>query len=264
MPWSLRLVLLLVLASAGALVWSKRPLVGDAEKVCKVAELSACPEPESSLIGNVCKIAWLERSLWSFGRLAPLPRGGEPGGGDFLRSLARAAGLSACPEAEVVDREFAIRWQQAEAARRALAPPEPESISGLQGAPAVAGGDTGEGQAGKRVRGIVRTEAPAVDGELDPSLVSQEVHARIGAIKACYERALRRKPKLAGKVKMRWMITAAGTVSGVDIEEDSLGDAEVAACIKGLVGRWRFVAPAGGSVEVIYPFVFQASSETAP
>ena len=109
MPWSLRLVLLLVLAGAGVFAWGKRPFVGDAEKVCRVAELSACPWSESSLVGNDCKIAWLEHSMWRFGRLAQLPRGGGPGGGDFLRALAREAGLFACPEADVVDREFEKR-----------------------------------------------------------------------------------------------------------------------------------------------------------
>jgi TonB family protein len=133
------------------------------------------------------------------------------------------------------------------------------NISGLRGAGSIAGGDTGAGSTEKRVSGIVKSEAPAVDGELDPSLVSKEVRARIGAIKVCYERALKRNPNLSGKVKVRWTITAAGTVSSVDIEEDSMGDSEVSSCIKNLVARWRFPAPSGGSVEVVYPFVFQAS-----
>jgi len=42
-------------------------------------------------------------------------------------------------------------------------------------------------------------------------LVSKEVRARIGAVKACYERALKRNPNLSGKIKVRWTITAAGT-----------------------------------------------------
>jgi len=133
------------------------------------------------------------------------------------------------------------------------------NISGLRGAGSIAGGDTGAGLSEKRITGIVKSEAPAVDGELDPSLVSKEVRTRIGAIKACYERALKRNPSLSGKVKVRWTITAAGTVSAVEIEEDSMGDSEVASCIKGLVSRWRFPAPSGGSVDVVYPFVFQAS-----
>ena len=264
MPWSLRLACLLLLAGAGALVWSKRPWVGDVAKVCQVAELSACPGPGSSLVSDGCKIAWLERSMWSFDRLAQMPRGGGPGGGDFLRSLAREAGLAACPEADVVDQEFASRRQQEEVTRRAQAEPEAESVAGLPSVPALARGDTGEGTTERRVHGIVKSQAPSVEGEMDPALVSKEVRARVGAVKACYERALRRQPSLSGQVKLAWVITAAGTVSDVELREDSMGDAEVAACIKGLVRRWRFVAPSGGSVEVVYPFTFQPSSEVAP
>jgi outer membrane biosynthesis protein TonB len=133
------------------------------------------------------------------------------------------------------------------------------NISGLRGAGSIAGGDTGAGSTEKRVTGVVKNEAPSVDGELDPSLVSKEVRARMGAIKACYERSLKRNPNLSGKIKVRWTITAAGTVSGVEIEDDSMGDGEVSSCIKGLVSRWRFPAPSGGSVEVVFPFVFQSS-----
>jgi len=132
-------------------------------------------------------------------------------------------------------------------------------IGSLRGAGTIAGGNTGAGVTEKKVSGVVRSEAPAVDGELDPALVSKEVRARIGAVKACYERALKRNPNLSGKIKVRWTITAAGTVSGVDIADDSMGDSEVSSCIKQLVARWRFPAPAGGSVEVEFPFVFTAS-----
>jgi len=133
------------------------------------------------------------------------------------------------------------------------------SVGGLRGGGSIAGGETGVVSGEKRVSGVVKSEAPAVDGELDPSIVSKEVRSRLGAIKACYERALKRNPSLSGKIVVHWTITAAGTVSGIDVENDTLGDSEVASCIKSLVARWRFPAPAGGSVEVSFPFVFQAS-----
>jgi outer membrane biosynthesis protein TonB len=133
------------------------------------------------------------------------------------------------------------------------------SVGGLRGGGSIAGGGTGEAAAEKKVSGSVKSEAPAVDGELDPAMVAKEVRTRLGAIKACYERALKRNPTLSGKVVIHWTITQAGTVSGVDVEQDTLGDAEVASCIKALVARWRFPAPAGGSVDVSFPFVFQAS-----
>lgn len=133
------------------------------------------------------------------------------------------------------------------------------NVAGLRGAGSIAGGDTGSGGGERRVSGIVKSEAPSVDGELDPNIVTKEVKARMGAIKACYERALKRNPSLSGKVVVRWTITAAGTVSGIDIDQDSLGDSEVTSCIKSLVARWRFPAPSGGAVDVSFPFVFQAS-----
>jgi outer membrane biosynthesis protein TonB len=133
------------------------------------------------------------------------------------------------------------------------------NVGGLRGAGAIAVGGTGAGSAEKKVTGSVRSEAPAVDGELDPAMVAKEVRTRLGAIKACYERALKRNPTLSGKVVIHWTITQAGTVSGVDVEQDTLGDAEVASCMKALVARWRFPAPAGGSVDVSFPFVFQSS-----
>ena len=133
------------------------------------------------------------------------------------------------------------------------------SVGGLRGGGSIAGGGTGAAASEKKVSGVVKGEAPAVDGELDPAMVAKEVRTRLGAIKACYERALKRNPNLSGKVVIHWTITQAGTVSGVDVEQDTLGDAEVASCIKSLVARWRFPAPSGGSVEVSFPFVFQAS-----
>ena len=133
------------------------------------------------------------------------------------------------------------------------------SVGGLRGGGAIVGGGTGVGPSEKKISGVVKSEAPAVDGELDPSIVSKEVRSRLGAIKACYERALKRNPTLSGKIVIHWTITAAGTVSGVDVENDTMGDSEVASCIKSLISRWRFPAPSGGSVEVSFPFVFQAA-----
>jgi outer membrane biosynthesis protein TonB len=133
------------------------------------------------------------------------------------------------------------------------------SVGGLRGGGSIAGGGTGAAATEKKVSGVVKSEAPAVDGELDPAMVAKEVRTRLGAIKACYERGLKRNPNLSGKIVIHWTITQAGTVSGVDVEQDTLGDAEVASCIKSLIARWRFPAPSGGSVEVSFPFVFQSS-----
>ena len=196
--------------------------------------------------------------MWSFCRLAQLPRGGGPGGGDFLRALARAADVSACPEADVVDREFEGRRQQTEAAKRTLA--EPGGTSDSESAGAVADDESDAAPTEKRVRGIVKSEAPSVEGPLDPSVVSKEVRVRIGAVKACYERALKRNPNLGGKLELQFTISAVGKVTGAEIGTDTLHDDEVGQCITSIVRSWRFPAPdGGGEVHFSYPFVFTAS-----
>lgn len=133
------------------------------------------------------------------------------------------------------------------------------SVGGLRGSGGIVGGGTGEGPGEKKVSGVVKSEAPAVDGELDPGIVAKEVRSRLGAVKACYERALKRNPRLSGKIVLHWTITAAGTVTAVETETDTMGDNEVTGCIRSLIARWRFPAPSGGSVEVSFPFVFQSS-----
>jgi outer membrane biosynthesis protein TonB len=135
-----------------------------------------------------------------------------------------------------------------------------QSVTGLRGGGQIAGATTGTVGAERRVTGVVRQDAPpTIDGDLDPNVVAKEVRTRMAAIRGCYERALKRNPNLGGKLLLRWTITRAGTVSGVSVEQDTLGDSEVSTCIKSLIARWRFPAPAGGEVEVSFPFVFLSS-----
>jgi hypothetical protein len=125
------------------------------------------------------------------------------------------------------------------------------------GSNVVAAAPTGSTEA--RAGSALEDETPAVDGSLDPSVVSKEMRARSGAIRACYERSLKGSSKLSGKVKLGWTITADGSVAQVEIKEDSLGNGSVAACIKTLVAHWRFPAPPAGPAHVVYPFVFPPS-----
>ena len=109
----------------------------------------------------------------------------------------------------------------------------------------------------------IRSGQPSVDdsstGRLDAGQLAREVRGRLGALRACYERSLRRHPGLAGKLVLRLTITAAGTVSAVDLTSDSLDDPELASCVRSSVLRWRFPAPEGGALEAAFPFVFQSA-----
>ena len=100
-----------------------------------------------------------------------------------------------------------------------------------------------------------------VDGTLKASAVSRVIRRGMRAIRTCYQRALKRNPKLSGKVAIRLTIAATGKVTSVEIEENSMGDAQVASCIRGYAKRWRFPPPDGGeTAEVAVPFNFQAAN----
>ena len=123
-------------------------------------------------------------------------------------------------------------------------------------------GEVGTGERGgeRAVKGIVKDSAPTdVDGSLDPSVIAREIRGRLGAIKACYEAGLKRNPNIGGKLQLRFEVSTVGKVTSAEIENDSMHDDEVASCIKSRVMTWRFPAPAGGSVQFSYPFIFQAS-----
>ncbi len=120
---------------------------------------------------------------------------------------------------------------------------------------------TGDKSGERAVKGTVKDSAPVdVDGTLDPAMLVKEIRSRLGAIKACYEAGLKRNPNIGGKIVLRFEVSAIGKVTSADIEQDTMGDADVAGCIKDKVRTWRLPAPqGGGSAQFSYPFVFQAS-----
>ena len=131
--------------------------------------------------------------------------------------------------------------------------------SELHGGPGIVeAGPTGT-RAERDVSSRLKVDKPIIEGgHADLDAIAREIRARRKAIAACYERALKQQPTLSGKLVVRFSIAAAGTVAGVDIDEDTLGAPEVGACIRGLVLRWRFAPPAEAPVEISFPFVFQA------
>jgi TonB family protein len=111
-----------------------------------------------------------------------------------------------------------------------------------------------------RVRGNLRLddgEAIGGDGDFDATQVVRLIRQRLSAIRACYERELRRNPQLAGKVTVDFTIQTTGSVSNVRASENTTGDDAVASCVTGVVQRFRWnPGPEGGSVTFSYPFVF--------
>ncbi len=89
-------------------VWRKWPLtMTDVEKICRVAELSRCPEQGHDAF-STCELQWLRRTTWRSATLKELFAVGREDGAahlwhyyaDFLRNDALQSRLGSCPRAD--------------------------------------------------------------------------------------------------------------------------------------------------------------------
>ena len=87
-----------------------------------------------------------------------------------------------------------------------------------------------------------------------PDVVQRVVQERSGEVKYCYEVALKRDPKLSGRLDVEWTIQRSGRVTAVKVFEDTVGDPELSACLVERVQGWLFPADRANG-EVIFPFV---------
>ena len=113
-----------------------------------------------------------------------------------------------------------------------------------------------KGRAEKAVVGKATVGKTEVDGAVDSASVSKTIRGSSAAVKRCYDKALLVNPTLKGKISVTILINEKGRVESVEISEDTVKDAEVAKCIKGVVSRLRFPKPDGGPASVTFPFVF--------
>ena len=95
-----------------------------------------------------------------------------------------------------------------------------------------------------------------VDANIDSAGVTKVINVSRAAIKRCYDKALISNPQLKGKMSVKIVINQQGRVDTTEIVDDTLHDAEVAKCVKGVIGRLRFPKPAEGTATVTFPFAF--------
>jgi hypothetical protein len=101
----------------------------------------------------------------------------------------------------------------------------------------------------------------------NPEDAVREIRARMGSVRACYERASRNDPGLRGKLQLGFDISDSGQVASTQVELNGLRvdvDQSIAtamtSCIRSQALAWRLApeGPAGGA-HVSYVFVFEAA-----
>jgi hypothetical protein len=93
-------------------------------------------------------------------------------------------------------------------------------------------------------------------GDLPKEVIRRIVQQHRGRIRHCYEAALRTQPELAGRVTVKFTISAAGAVDSAEAQANTTGDESLGACIVAVVRRMSF-PQADGVTAVTYPFALQ-------
>jgi len=136
------------------------------------------------------------------------------------------------------------------------------SMSGKGGGGGNSGYGAGGGSFHKKSSGMPRSVAgdAIVLGSIDKALIDRVIKQRLPLIRYCYQREAQKDPGLSGKVVVRFVIGKGGAVASAEVlDESTLGNAAVEACICKKIMRMRFPLPwDAGTVVVTYPFTFWA------
>lgn len=94
-------------------------------------------------------------------------------------------------------------------------------------------------------------------GSIDANVVNSFMNARFVQVKACYERSLKKNSFLEGKVDLNIDVSPTGKVTRVTVNKDTVGDADMLACVKRTIRGWPFPKPEGGRVIIGKTFNFK-------
>lgn len=102
----------------------------------------------------------------------------------------------------------------------------------------------------------ISTSQPVVIGGLDKDLIRRVMHRHRSQIRYCYELALTKKPQLAGRVAIKFVISASGAVASTEVTE-SLDADTLDRCVESRVRAITFpTLNHTGIVIVTYPWQF--------
>ena len=97
-----------------------------------------------------------------------------------------------------------------------------------------------------------------VNGGRSKLEVMRVVMQNIGALRYAYNRCLREKPGIKGKITIRFAIDEFGNVIHCEVVSSSIDDSDLESTVTGKIMRWKFdrIDKPGDITEVVYPFVF--------
>ena len=96
----------------------------------------------------------------------------------------------------------------------------------------------------------------APTGRTPPDVIQRIVRESFGHLQLCYEAGLRRHPRLAGRIAVKFIIDRQGAVAMATDAGSDLLDADVVACVVRAFDALTFPASMDSATTVVYPVVF--------
>ncbi len=100
-------------------------------------------------------------------------------------------------------------------------------------------------------------KAPERMGTIDPKEVKTFMNAHFSEVKACYERRLKTNSMLEGKLDLNISVSSSGKVKAVTVNQNTVRDRDMLACVRRTIFGWRFPKPKGGHVVIAKTFNFK-------
>ena len=96
-----------------------------------------------------------------------------------------------------------------------------------------------------------------VNGTTDFASIAKTIKFGSSVVeRRCYSEALLANPTLKGKVSVIILINEKGQVENIEILEDTLKNAEIIKCVKGIISRLRFQKPDKGKTRASFQILF--------
>jgi TonB family protein len=138
--------------------------------------------------------------------------------------------------------------------------PSPGFGGGCGGVDDILGSLTGNNGGNDRPQKVTSSRAPdlIVDGARSPASINRVVMQNMAALRYVYNKRLREKPGLAGKITVKFAIDEFGKVISAQIVESTISDSELESTVVSRVKSWNFekIDMPGDVTEVTYPFAF--------
>ncbi len=133
------------------------------------------------------------------------------------------------------------------------------------GSKGASGYGTGGGYFGRKSSSKVASVSgePIILGSIDRASIERVIKRHLNQIRYCYQRELQKDQDLAGKITVKFVIAADGTVASAQVDASTLNNPVLERCVVARFTRMKFAAPAGGGVVIVrYPIVFSVAEET--